>query len=252
MSWRLSYQQQGLSMVELLVAMLLALLLLVGLVQIAVAARSSFRLQESVAELQERGRFAADSLGNILRQSTFTPRPWQVPAAAAGLLDNTQDTIRTHGDRLAFRTWSDRNCFGNANPVRDASGLPAFYMKEHVLELNGSANLAHTCRYGPDPGNYITQIQRQGLVQGVEAFQALYAEDSNGDGEADRWVRGAEWQNEPRVLGVQLALLLSSSEPVVEPREQTFTVLVDTVVSAADGKLRRLLTLAHAFRGRVE
>ena len=48
--------QDGLTLVELLVAVLIAAFLIIGLVQIVMAARGSFRLQENQAEVQENGR----------------------------------------------------------------------------------------------------------------------------------------------------------------------------------------------------
>lgn len=240
----------GMALVELLVAMLIGAILLTGLVQIAASARSSFRLQEGLAEVQESGRFVMDSLGSILRQSAFTPEPWSDTTDPVGLTSDTMDSSSTRGDRLVVRTWSDRNCFGNLNPARDGADLPRFYLRESVLELNGSNNLAHTCRYGPSADLFVTQLQRQGLVENVEAFQAQYAEDTDGDGEADHWVGGNDWLDERRVLGLRLAVLIKSSQSVTEPASRVYQVLDESITTSADGKLRRVFTLTQAFLGR--
>ncbi len=243
-------RSRGITLVELVIALLIAAVLLTGLVQIAADARSSFRLQEALAEVQDSGRFAIDSLGGILRQSAFTPQPWSEPTAAVGLTAETGDNVSRDGDRLAVRTWSERNCFDHANPVTDDAGQPRFFLKESVLELNTAGNLIHTCRYGASADTFVTQLRRQGLVQNVDAFQALYAEDVDGDGAADRWVPGGGWLDEGRVLGLELALLLGSSEAVTEPSRRTFNVLDHVMEAPADGKLRRVFTYVHSFRGR--
>jgi type IV pilus assembly protein PilW len=239
----------GMTLIELLIAMLIGSILLAGLLQIAISSRSSFRLQEGLAEVQENGRFLIDSIADIFRQSGYNPEPWVIPVANTILLDETSDAVRIHGDRVAIRGWSDRNCFGNLNPVTAASGQPEFFIKESVLEQNASRNLAHTCRYGPATDQLTTQIQRQGLAQNVEALQLLYAEDLNADGEADRWVPGGSWADEKNVIGLQLGLLLRSSDSVIERRQQTFNVLDHTIRTPADGRLRRVFTFSTAFRG---
>lgn len=244
-------RQRGLSLIELMVAGLIGTMLLAGLTQVAIGARDSFTLQENTAELQEHARFALDSVGGILRQFDFTPAPWEEPAAPIGLTAETGNGVTSHGDRIVFRTWSDRNCFGALNPDLDAAGRAAFYLKELSLDLTTSGNLAHSCRYGPDEGGFVTQLPRQGMVPGVEAFQLLYAEDMDGDGGADRWVHGAEWANPDAVLGVQAAMLLASREPAGEREAITYNVLDHVFPAPADGRLRRVVTITQAFRGRV-
>ena len=238
------------SLVELLVGMFLSSILLTGIVQIAAGARNMFRLQESLAELQESGRFAIDSIGTILRQAAYSPEPWGEMFPPTGFTAETADNVNGRGDRLAVRTWSDRNCLDNPNPVTDAAGLPKFYLRESVLELGADANLTHTCRYGPAANQFVNQLQRQGLVQNAEALEIRYAEDTDGDGQADRWVGGGEWNTESDVLAVQLALLLASHDAVSDASRRTYEVLDRIIEAPADGKLRRVLTYTHALRGR--
>jgi len=238
-------KNQGLSLIELLIAMLISAILLTGLIQIASSARSSFLLQEGLAEVQESGRFVLDSLAKILRQTVFSPQPWVAPTTAIGLTVDTADATSTHGDRLAIRTWSERNCFGRPNPVTAPDGRPEFYVKESIMELNGSGNLAHTCRYGPDVASLLTQINRQGLLQNVEAFQALYAEDIDSDGIADRWVVGGDWEDASHILGVHVAVLIRSHQSVSAPLERVYNVLDHVVRAQADGKLRLVVTYAQ-------
>lgn len=242
-------RQRGLGLVEFMVAGLAGTMLLAVLVQVAAGARSSFALQEAIAELQDGTHFAVDSIGAILRQTGFDPEPWLDAARAVGVAAGSGDAVTADSDRIVLRTWSDRNCFDTLNPARDAQGRPRFYLRESVLEKLASDNLALTCRYGPGDDELVTQIPRQGLLPGVEAFQALYAEDLDGDAAADRWVRGGGWSDIQSVLGVQVALLLASRETVADPVSRTWRVLDQDVRTPADGRLRRVITMAHAIRG---
>ncbi|MCK7593228.1 PilW family protein [Pseudomarimonas salicorniae] len=64
-----STNQFGLSLIELLVAMALGLLLLLGLVQIFSGIRNTFAASESLARVQENGRFAMEFLRRDVRMA---------------------------------------------------------------------------------------------------------------------------------------------------------------------------------------
>jgi type II secretory pathway component PulJ len=60
---------RGLSLIEVLVAMVLGLFLLAGIIQVMVSARAAYRLAEAQARTQENGRFAMQYLARELRPS---------------------------------------------------------------------------------------------------------------------------------------------------------------------------------------
>ncbi len=243
-------RQKGMLLVELLIAALLSAFLVIGLVQIVGAARSSFRLQENEAEVQENGRHAIATLAVLIRQAGFSPQPWNESFQLQALTSDTHDRVSARSDRIALRSWSNLNCFDNRNPIEDESGEPAFFIRESVFDLNSSRDLTHTCRYGPTDEEFTTQIRRQGFIRNVESFQALYGEDRDHDGSIDRWVHGGEWSDERQVLGVRLGLLLYSSEVVVEQVAQDFSVLDFQYRTRADGRLHRLFEFTATIKGR--
>ena len=242
--------QDGLTLVELLVAVLIAAFLIIGLVQIVMAARGSFRLQENQAEVQENGRYIVSTLGKLIRQTAYNPQPWNKDFESIGLTLDTQDQVSTRSDRLAIRSWSNTNCFDNRNPVEDSSGEALFFLRESSFDLNGRNDLTHTCRYGPTEADFTTQIRRQGFVRNVESFQALYGQDDNGDGHVDRWVRAADWADQQQILGIRIGLLLRSTDSVVERSRQDFSVLDSDYTASADGRLRLLLEFTAPIKGR--
>ena len=243
-------KQKGMLLVELLLAALLSAFLILGLVQIVSAARSSFRLQENQAEVQENGRHAIATLGALIRQAGFSPQPWNEGFNSQALTADTLDRVSARGDRIAIRSWSNLNCFNNRNPIEDESGEPVFFIRESVFDLNDRRDLTHACRYGPTDAEFITQIRRQGFIRNVESFQVLYGEDGDHDGNIDRWVLGGEWSDENQVLGVRLGLLLNSSDVVVEQAAQDFSVLDFQYTTRADGRLHRLFEFSAAIKGR--
>ena len=63
--------QRGISLVEVLVAMVISLFLLAGIIQVYMANKSSYSFTTSISRVQENGRFAMDSLAVDLRMAGF-------------------------------------------------------------------------------------------------------------------------------------------------------------------------------------
>lgn len=64
--------QRGLTIIELMIAMLLGIFLTAGIIQIFISAKQAYRLQENISRLQENGRFAMDFLTKGIRMAGFT------------------------------------------------------------------------------------------------------------------------------------------------------------------------------------
>jgi len=247
---RPSEKQKGMTLLEFVIAAALAALLLAGLVGMFVAAASASSLQRSQSDLQDRIRFAAATLTQAVREAGFRPEPWNEAFQAEGLDPGSADAAAFGSDRLVLHTWSDRNCFGNINPERDASGRPRFFLRERAFDLNGSDNLTLRCAYGPSAGDMATQIARQGIVPGVESFQLLFGDDADRNGRAERWVRAGAWSDPGCVIGVRLGLLVRGDERVQEAERRGFTLLDAVIPSRADGRLRRAFEFSVAIRSR--
>ena len=89
-------RQRGLTIVEILVALLVSLILIAGVIQIFVGTRQTYRFQDALARVQENGRFAVETISRDVRLAGFvgcttlisvTPNP--VPPLA---VDYTRDT----------------------------------------------------------------------------------------------------------------------------------------------------------------
>jgi type IV pilus assembly protein PilW len=65
------HRQQGLTLVEIMVAVALSVILLTGVIQIFVGSKATYRLQDNIARLQENGRFALDFLTRDVRMAGY-------------------------------------------------------------------------------------------------------------------------------------------------------------------------------------
>lgn len=67
MKQRVSIYQNGLSLVEMMVAIAISLILLAGVIQIFLGSKQSYRLNENMSRIQESGRFAMEFLARDMR-----------------------------------------------------------------------------------------------------------------------------------------------------------------------------------------
>jgi len=241
--------QRGMTLVELVVAMAVSAVLVSGAVRLALASTAGFRLQQTLASLQESGRFLGNQLQDAIRPAGYHPEPWRLSLPEPAIGEGSASAVGLHTDRLELRRWSDRNCFDNPNPDTDAAGRPRYFLRITRFEVR-NGNLALHCRYGPDMNSLVTQANQLGLTDGVEAFAVRFAEDGDGDGRADRWVEAGEWIEESRVLGVRYALILAGPQPVAGVTPASVNWLAGRFVPPDDGRLRRLLEGTVVLAGR--
>src|SRR3569832_2304975 len=64
-------RQQGLTLVELMVAITLGLIVTAGIIQVFVGSKKTYSVEESLSRLQESGRLALEFLSNDLRMTSY-------------------------------------------------------------------------------------------------------------------------------------------------------------------------------------
>jgi len=241
----------GFSLMELLVTLFLTAVMLLAMVQLVNAGASTSRLQDEQADLQDRLRFAAGSIFTAVSEAGFSPEPWNEAFDRTAIGADSGDDVIFSNDRLVVRSWSDRNCFDSFNPDLDSSGQPRFYIRESSFDLNGSNFLTRTCRYGPSPTGLVTQVRRQGLLAGVEAFHMLFGEDVGARDDIGRWIRTGQWSDEGSIKGIRVGIVLAGEASVTEPRTQFFELPGAEYRGSRDGRLRHAVELSYSIRSRT-
>ncbi len=66
------HTQAGFTLVELLVAMVIGLLVMGGATQLFISSQQSYRFQTALADMQDTGRFALDTMARELRQADYS------------------------------------------------------------------------------------------------------------------------------------------------------------------------------------
>lgn len=239
----------GFSLIEVMVALLLATLVVLGSVRIASAIHSAWRHQQNLSALQHNARTAFTSMEEQVSAAGFTLTPWSAPFTA--ISSESSDALTSYSDRLVVSRMSAKNCFGNPNPVPDADGAPAYHLLESAYWVSSSHNLNMRCRYGPETGTLVTQLNGFGLLEDVHAMQLMFAEDTSGDLNADRWVHAGSWSDEQAIMAVRIGLLLATPEKVQVSTTSPYLVLDQPIVKANNGRAYRVFEAVIPLRGRI-
>ena len=265
----LHQQQQGFTLVEIMVAITIGLVMVAGILQISLANKESARLQRNMGYVQQNIRTAMDLLARDIQQAGFydksnpaspvtnapapiTPfvnvvAPTAVTTAAvtadggitAGVSNNDQITLT-----YQVSTETPDDCLGTAPTAATA---PAFapgglFVRNHYFV----ANQRLMCR----GNNGIAQP----LVEGVESLQILYGVNTDGDPRsANRYVQAHEVATGgltmADVVSVRLGLRFISREAVRPTADTQSYALLDSAAVAPGGRfMRRELTTTISLR----
>lgn len=277
---RSARNQRGVGMVEVMVAMVLGAMVVLGVIQVFTANRQTFRMQDGMAITQESGTFAIDFIGRDLVRSGFGG------AAAVGNRDygfewaQTTDGGAGGNDRIAIvydPSITDRlYCTGEA--TGGATTISNRYWVTNDGEL--------MCQGAEFNGATFTAVGTpQVLVDNVESFQVLFGMDTDhvgcplGLGEPSLYLpanlavaaitrgevacpaaaAGSSGQNASTVVrAVRIALLLSTENQAgaIVSADRTYTVLDEEIgapqIEPDDGRLRRLFSKTVIMRNAEE
>ena len=66
-----SFRQQGLTLVELMVAATLGLVIMAGVIQLFISSKETYRINSFISQIQESGRFAIEAVAHDLRMAGY-------------------------------------------------------------------------------------------------------------------------------------------------------------------------------------
>jgi type IV pilus assembly protein PilW len=225
-------RQQGLTLVELMIAMGIAVFLLAGLLTIVDNTRRTFTTQNVMAQLQDNERLAMTLLGDVIQSAGYFPDPTlytangSLPAdatfASAGQAIVGTANAALPGDTITIRFLTVpndnvMNCTGGTNP----GGGPQLYTNAFSVDLQGNLRCA------------VNGAASVPLVSGVQNLRILYGVKTNfavDNGAADSYLRANEmlpayWSN---VITVKLVLTFVN--PLAGLPNQPPSILFERVV----------------------
>jgi type IV pilus assembly protein PilW len=211
----------GFSLIELMVAIAIALFLVAGMLGIVMSVRGSVKTQSGVADIQDTQRFLLTAIDNTVRLAGYYPNPvvntatTALPAPTTANPDTTtfvdgQIVIGADGGSDASDSFNVRyrvanndgllNCVGENN----SSGADIVWTNSYVV------NAAHqlTCAVSVNGAAFGDPAI---LLDNVGSIKVLYGVDSNSDGSVDQYLTATDVQSSnlwQLVLSMQLTITL--------------------------------------------
>ncbi len=249
-------RQRGLTLVEIMVALVISLVLVAGLIQILISSRQVYRVQDGLARVQENGRFGMEFITRSVREAGY-PAISDNPTVNYAKFDGAalRGTEGASGapDTITVSFDSTTDCLGNdTSSVSVAGGnvqrtVNRFFLQDNRLQCR-------TFNPADYPGT-LTPSQTQPLIDNVEDLQILYGIDITNDQAANRYVNATEvgtsagdWE---KVISVRVCLLVRSVENNLVNEILPYQDCNGNSITPSDRFVRRLFTSTINLRNKV-
>ncbi len=264
----------GLTMIEMLVAMALALTMMLIITTVFSGAKASFQLQDGLTRVQEDGRIAMHLVSEQVRLAGFRQPVWNDPAIGyAPLSAASVNGASGANDTLQFMYFDATDCNGTVETTVDPETNEALANYKRITFDVNAGVLRMSCDYGTDPGDLTAQVTNQAVIDGVESFQILYGVDTDfpPDFSVNAWTTADTITPSTTVclqsrylceadglindmtdgvpVSLKIGMLLTSPDAAEsETTDESFTVLDVTVVPLDDKRVRKAFTSTIALR----
>ncbi|MDX1654706.1 MAG: PilW family protein [Candidatus Competibacteraceae bacterium] len=236
--------QDGFSLIELMIAMVLGLFILGSLLSLFVGNKQAYRVQGAASNLQENARFALEILNREARKAGYRAPFAQASVAfpavggsfGAGQAVSGTDTtltLRYQGSGSGAGDGWIKDCLGRDVAEGDLATVNLF-----VNDLNELSCTADNPTDGP---------QTRGFINGVQEMRFTYGEDTGGDAYADAYVVAGAVVDWTRVVSVRIELLLMTLDDgyVDPPVPYTWN---GVQITPEDRRMRRVYSNVIGFR----
>lgn len=225
-TYKSSHSQQGLSLIELMIAMVLGLIVITALLNIFMGTRRSTDFSDGLRAMQENGRYGIATLQQGLRLAGYTPdtNTGLVP------LDISAGSETT----LVAQMTANYDC--NGKPTAAVGGIA---VNTYTFD---QANKLITCR-----GNSADATDMP-LIEGVDGFRVLYGLARSAESNADRYVSYDATIDPAMVKSLRVAILVNSLQPIRSRRIQETHVLLDQEIQKDDQLARNVFTTTILLR----
>jgi type IV pilus assembly protein PilW len=233
--------QRGFSLVELMIAMVIGLVLMMGVVDVMVSSKETFQTNEDISRIQENGRYALAVLVRDVRMAGYRDGGGDLPnffftGTCDTLTPCTANGAGTASDRIAvqYDPANDTDCFGNAIGVTD--------LVVNVYSITTANNVSSlSCRaWNATTSAWISE--QRALIDGVDGMQILYGLKAGTSESVSQYVSADRVGDWSRVQAVRIALLGNRGTEFGQSTERTrnFVLLDSPTLAFTDRHNRRI------------
>ena len=216
--------QSGLTLIELLIALVLGLIIVSAVVNMFAGSTRSAQFTAGLQSVQENGRFGLLTLTRGLRRAGYSPDDELAPF----------DFSLTTEDNIVLQERKSTDCSGQPTP----SGIAV-----NTYSLDTSISQI-VCR-----GNSATAVAMP-LVDEVYDFRVLYGLDLDDDRVSEQYVPFNATLDPLKINSVRLAILVGSDRPMRKNNVQETHMLLDTPYFSDSRLFYRVFTTTVLLRNR--
>lgn len=223
--------QQGLSLVELMISMVLGLIVVSGLFNMYLGSNRSSQFSNGLQQMQENGRYGVSTL----------QRGFRLAGYSAGEIVEPFDIAASNDSTVVVQMRQAFDCNGGSTAASNGIAIntyrldttPADPLKSQLVCTGNSAGAT-----------------AMPLVEGVEEFRVLYGISTDDDAIPERYIPYNAGINAREVVSLRFALLVNSGNPIrTRDVTESYTVL-DKEVSRTDRVARSVFTSTVKLRNR--
>lgn len=242
-----SQTQHGLTLIELLIALVLGTLISAAAMQMLLTNKKTLTTQQGNNEVEENGRYAIEFLMRDVRKAGMRPTTAvskvATPITATNGATNTGDTITiTYVLDSTDTNAPATDCNGNSLAGTNPTVINQYYVTDGRLMClgNGSATAGE-------------------IIEGVDVFQVMYGIDNNIDTE----LKVTQWTSSPAanatILAVRMGIMVHSDTVFSDLPAPTAAINVLNQVTLAanspilnDGRIHRLFVSSTLLRNNLD
>lgn len=266
-------RQLGLSMVEIMVALVISLMLLGALSHFLISGRAMGRTDDDLARMQENGRYAMEIIGRAIRNAGYRldiGQPFDANGSPAprAAIEGTEgggssgtaappDTITLRHDPAWIRDASNElqgaeaNCAGGV--IRSDNGVDAVTgarpANSHLIVYAFSIDNGQLkCSTLHDNGSATSAI----VANGIENLQIEYGLDTAGNGNITSYVKADAIPNASQVAAVRVSLLVRSANRGTAAGNTQTVNYNGAAETKNDGFLRQVYTTTFTARNHAK
>ncbi|WP_257280484.1 MULTISPECIES: PilW family protein [unclassified Endozoicomonas] len=242
-------RQQGLSLIELMLALVIGLLITGTFLQLMLNSSRSTYFHEDLALAQENGRHTLFLLSRAVRQAGYSNEvnsrvlPF-FTGRCGSAAQCTLDGGGTNSDQVAvqFLPRNGQDCAGNTVPSGELTA-DVYYVAADPA--NGNIDTLF-CR-GYNPANSAARGAARAVIVGVERLQVVYGVTNNNTNNVHQYLAASAVSNWQDVRSVRLGVLVNSGQQVrsFERRTRTYNILESGTLTLNDGRPRYVFTTAN-------
>lgn len=281
-------KQRGMSLIELMIAMVISLVLVGGVGTVYISSKRNYQARDQLSMMDENARVALNALSKHLEHAGYaTPaklpigdyfiKPGDVsgstlangvcadgvsnissPSSLRDTADNDADSATAYGDTTGIAFIADNDLFLDCANTGGNGRWPGC-RADTASSAQGA--LAYNSFF-IDVTNGVPNLNcassrltaRTPLAPGVENIQFMYGVDANADGTVDKYVNASnvgasEWQ---RIISIKAGILVRSLEPVLPAAEAQSYQVLDVALTRNDRFQRAVYTAVIHLRNVVD